>query len=115
VEKKYVQAKAAVVQDKVTEVVDVANHPAEGLKSQPTIVADHVGESYNHTPQVIVEVANVNVEHQNKFNILSTALEDNGDSNNNVDNVEIQPEENEDNSDTDSSTQDSVFVDATQF
>jgi hypothetical protein len=113
--KKYVQDKAVVVQDKVTEVVDVSKHPAEGLKSQPTIVADHVGESSNHTPQVIVEVDSVNVEHQNKFNILSTALEDSDESNNSVDNVEDQLEENEDKNDSDSSTQDSVFVDATQF
>jgi hypothetical protein len=119
VEKRYVQTKPGIVeQEKITEVVDidVSNHPDEGNKSQPRVDVEHVGESSKSTPQVLEEVSPVIVELQNQFTILVNE-ELNQQSNSNDRNVQQNVQQNEEFAeiDSDDSTQDLAFVDATQF
>jgi hypothetical protein len=120
-EKKYVQINAGTMEhNKSTEIVDVdvSIQPLDGEKNQPVIVEDQVGESSKSSPVH----SPASVEQQNKFSLLVDV------------DAEVPTEENEvvvgndqhknallnndvvleDNIDGDSS-QDSAFVDATQF
>ncbi|WJX25343.1 hypothetical protein P8452_14395 [Trifolium repens] len=125
VEKKYVQTAASLEKNKVTEMVDVSDHPIEGSKSHPVIVADGIGESSKVTNNLL-EASIDDLVQQNKFNILQ---DDAGDDVNDItsdksiggedmitENVlEDSFEDVEENNDNSSSTDDSQFVDATQF
>jgi hypothetical protein len=123
VEKKYAQINkpVGVGHNIVTEVVDVdvSKHPAEGNISQPVIVAEATGESSNAMPQALPVSSPASVEHQNQFNILCDAVEDENAENNQHCNENVgAPNMNllhDGAVDSDVSSQDSDFVDETQF
>jgi hypothetical protein len=123
VEKKYVQTnkQVGVVQNKVTEVVDVdvSKHHVEGNKSQP-IIAEATGENSNALLHALSVSSPASVEHQNQFNILSHAEDENVEvSHHSTNENVVEPDLNQIAQDgvveSDSSSQNSDFVDATQF
>jgi hypothetical protein len=133
-EKKYVQTNVGIMeQDKVNEVidVDVSKHTVDGIKSQPVIVDDQASESSKSVPQALTVTSPAEVEQHNKFSMLVNVdveadvvpnqpvidadIDVEFDVNDQHDNVlENNDVVLEDNFDSDSS-QDSAFVDATQF
>jgi hypothetical protein len=133
-EKKYVQTNVGIMeQDKVNEVidVDVSKYTVDGIKSQPVIVDDQASESSKSVPQALTVTSPAEVEQHNKFSMLVNVdveadvvpnqpvidadIDVEFDVNDQHDNVlENNDVVLEDNFDSDSS-QDSAFVDATQF
>jgi hypothetical protein len=137
-EKRYVQTRDGNVPtkdgivEKVTEVAAVENHPAVGNKSQPVLV-EHSGEKSK--TKSIPNSTSAEVEHLNQFNILANVFGDSQDlsqqtpasfqskagnivegqaSSQNASAGQVEGLV-EDVGDSDNSSQDTDFVDATQF